>query len=129
MFEIGVPNAHNEVSLTQAAVKSRQAVQIDESVTMSDILNQAVSALNDKLSAADFDSSAKFDIAGEGAIVMDAGGARISDEAADVTLSADAETFQAILEGEMNPTSAFMTGKLSVDGDMGVAMKLASVLA
>ncbi len=44
-------------------------------------------------------------------------------------MSADAETFQAIFEGDMNPTSAFMTGKLKVDGDMGMAMKLASVLA
>ena len=31
---------------------------------------------------------------------------------------------QEILSGELNPTSAFMTGKLSVDGDMGKAMAL-----
>ena len=46
-----------------------------------------------------------------------------------MTLSADAETFKEILDGETNPTSAFMTGKLKVDGDMGMAMKLAAVLA
>lgn len=96
---------------------------------MSDIVNQAVAILNEKLSAADFDGTAKFDIAGEGAITMDSTGARAADEEADVTLSADADTFQSILEGETNPTSAFMTGKLTVDGDMGMAMKLASVLA
>ena len=96
---------------------------------MSDILTAAVAELNDKIAAAGFDSTAKFAIEGEGAILMDSDGARISDDAADVTLSADADTFRAILDGEMNPTSAFMTGKLSVDGDMGVAMKLASVLA
>jgi putative sterol carrier protein len=28
----------------------------------------------------------------------------------------------------MNPTMAFMTGKLSVDGNMGLAMKLGAVL-
>jgi putative sterol carrier protein len=61
--------------------------------------------------------------------MMDSSGARVGDEPADVTLSADADTFRAIFEGDLNPTSAFMTGKLSVDGDMGVAMKLASVLA
>ena len=65
----------------------------------------------------------------DGYPVLDASGARVSDEDADVTLSADADTFQAIISGELNPTSAFMTGKLSVDGDMGMAMKLASVLA
>jgi putative sterol carrier protein len=29
----------------------------------------------------------------------------------------------------MNPTMAFMTGKLSVDGNMGLAMKLGGVLS
>jgi putative sterol carrier protein len=96
---------------------------------MSEIVNQAVAILNEKLSAADFDGTAKFDIAGEGAIMMDSTGARVADEAADVTLSADADTFQSILEGDTNPTAAFMSGKLSVDGDMGMAMKLAAVLA
>ncbi len=37
--------------------------------------------------------------------------------------------FRAILDGDMNPTMAFMTGKLSVDGVMGLAMKLGSVLS
>ena len=96
---------------------------------MSEILEKAASELNEKLSSGGFDGSAKFAIADLGAIVLDGSGARISDEDTDVTLSADAETFEAILTGDMNPTSAFMTGKLAVDGDMGIAMKLASVLA
>ena len=96
---------------------------------MSDIVNEAVTALNEKLAASDFDGTAKFDIEGEGAVMIDANGARAGDEEADVTLSADAETFQSILEGETNSTAAFMTGKLKVDGDMGMAMKLASVLS
>ncbi len=96
---------------------------------MSDFLDQAATELNEKIAAAGFDSTAKFAIEGEGAIMMDSDGARVADEDADVTLSADADTFRAIFEGDLNPTSAFMTGKLSVDGDMGVAMKLASVLA
>lgn len=96
---------------------------------MSDIVNQAVVALNEKLAGADFDGTAKFDIEGEGAVMIDSTGARAADETADVTLSADADTFKEILDGETNPTAAFMTGKLKVDGDMGMAMKLASVLA
>lgn len=95
---------------------------------MSDIVNEAVVVLNEKLSGSDFDGSAKFDIEGEGTVMMDETGARAGDEEADVTLSADAETFQSILEGDTNPTSAFMTGKLKIDGDMGMAMKLAAVL-
>ncbi|WP_406644420.1 SCP2 sterol-binding domain-containing protein [Aliisedimentitalea scapharcae] len=96
---------------------------------MSDILEQAAAELNEKISASGFDASAKFAIADLGTIVLDANGARVSDDDADVTLSADTETFQAILTGELNPTSAFMTGKLTVDGDMGIAMQLASALA
>lgn len=98
-------------------------------ITMSDIITAAVAALNAKLGDADFDGSAKFAIEGEGSVVIDASGARASDEDTDVTLSADTETFQSIMEGDLNPTAAFMTGKLSVDGDMGMAMKLGSVLA
>ena len=41
----------------------------------------------------------------------------------------NAEYLRAILEGDMNPTTAFMTGKLSVDGSMGMAMKLGSALS
>ena len=61
--------------------------------------------------------------------MLDASGARAADEAADVTLSADAETFQAILEGDTDPTVAFMSGKLTVDGDMAMAMALGAVLS
>jgi putative sterol carrier protein len=34
------------------------------------------------------------------------------------------ETFEKITSGEQNATSAYMTGKLKVKGDMGAAMKL-----
>ncbi|EDZ41551.1 MAG: SCP2 sterol-binding domain-containing protein [Planktotalea sp.] len=96
---------------------------------MSDIINAAVTALNEKLAGAGFDGSAKFEIEGEGTVRIDETGASASEADADVTLTADAETFQAILEGEQNATAAFMTGKLSVDGDMGMAMKLGAVLS
>lgn len=95
---------------------------------MSDVIEAAVAAMAKKVTGG-FDGSAKFVISGEGAIMLDGDGVRAADEPADVTLTADADTFRAILEGELNPTSAFMTGKLSVDGDMGMAMRLGSVLA
>ena len=95
---------------------------------MSDVVNEAVAALNAKMDGAGFDGTAKFDIEGEGAIIIDENGARAGDDDADVTLTASTETFKAILDGELNPTTAFMTGKLSVDGDMGMAMKLSGVL-
>lgn len=95
---------------------------------MSDIVNQAVAALTEKLGGASVDGTVKFEIEGEGGVLIDSDGVRASDDAADVTLSADTETFMSIMSGDLNPTSAFMTGKLSIDGDMGMAMKLATVL-
>lgn len=94
---------------------------------MSDVIEAAVAALNEKMSGG-FASVAKFVIEGEGAIIVDGDGARAGDDEAEVTLSADADTFQAILAGTENPTAAFMSGKLTVDGDMGLAMQLGSVL-
>jgi putative sterol carrier protein len=96
---------------------------------MSEVVTQAVAALNAKMDGAGFDGTAKFTIEDEGSILIDSDGARASDEDADVTLTATTDVFKAILDGEMNPTTAFMTGKLSVDGDMGQAMKLSGVLS
>ena len=94
---------------------------------MSDIIAAAVTALSAKVSS--FDGVAKFVITGEGAIMMDHAGVRAGDEPADVTLTADADVFKGILSGDVNPTMAFMSGKLSVDGSIGLAMKLAGVLS
>ena len=95
---------------------------------MSDVVTEAVSRLNEKMGGTGFDGSAKFVIEGEGSLIIDEGGARAGDGEAAVTLTADTETFRAILAGEENPTVAYMSGKLRLDGDMGMAMKLAGVL-
>ena len=43
---------------------------------------------------------------------------------ADSTFSTTEESFEKIVAGEQNPTTAYMTGKLKIKGDMGAAMKL-----
>lgn len=93
------------------------------------VIDHAVAALSEKLSGG-FDGSAKFVIGDEGAVILDGSGVRAAEEGeeADVTMTADSDTFQDILAGELNPTAAFMSGKLKIDGDMGTAMKLGSVL-
>lgn len=95
---------------------------------MSAVIDTAVAALAAKLPNG-FDGSAKFVIEDEGAIVVDQDGVRAGDDDVDVTLTATAEVFQDMLNGALNPASAFMTGKLSVDGDMGAAMRLGSALS
>ena len=95
---------------------------------MSDVIAAALAALKEKMPNG-FDGSAKVVIPGEGSILLDADGVREGDEEADVTLTAAAEVFQGIMAGEMNATMAFMTGKLTVDGNMGLAMKLGAALS
>ncbi len=60
---------------------------------MSDVITAAVAALNEKMSGG-FDGTAKFVIEGEGAVMIDGDGVRAGDDEADVTLTADADTFQ-----------------------------------
>jgi len=96
---------------------------------MSDILNDLVSALNENLDTDALKGSIKLAITDEGAVMIDDDGIRIADEDADCTLGTDAETMQGLLAGDVDPTSAFMMGKLKVDGDMGVAMSLSAALA
>lgn len=94
---------------------------------MSEMIDTAVKTLQEKLSDG-FDGTAKFVIGDEGSIIVDSAGVRAGDDDADVTLTADADTFREILDGELDPTAAFMGGRLTVDGDMGLAMKLGTVL-
>ena len=69
-----------------------------------------------------------FDIDGAGMWRVDVTDGNVSvtegEGEADVTIRASEETFQAIASGEQNPTTAYMTGKLKVEGDMGAALKL-----
>jgi putative sterol carrier protein len=96
---------------------------------MTDIMDHAVEAIEKKLEGTVFDGSAKFEIEGQGSVIIDASGVRVSDDETEVTLSANLETFQEILEGDLDSTAAFMTGRLKLDGDMSTAMRLASVLS
>ena len=96
---------------------------------MSAILDQAVEQLNKRMQGRGFDGTAMFVLTGEGSIFVDRGEARAGEGPADVTLTASPDTFRDILSGALNPTSAFMSGKLALDGDMSAAMRLASALA
>jgi putative sterol carrier protein len=73
----------------------------------------------------------KFDFGDAGKIFLDGGAGKVSaeDAAADTTIKVKLEDFVDMAGGKLDPTSAFMQGKLKVEGDMGVAMQLQSVMA
>ncbi len=80
-------------------------------------------------SSAGMTNSYLFDIEGEGqwlVKVADGDDRRVTegDGDADATITTTGETFEKIVSGEQNPTTAYMTGKLKIKGDMGAAMKL-----
>lgn len=46
-----------------------------------------------------------------------------------VTITMQADDFKALADGTLNPMSAFMSGKLSVTGDMTMALKLQTLMS
>ena len=80
--------------------------------------------------ASDLTASYRFDIAGAGAgtwrVDVDAGTVTVtqSDEPADCAIATDEQTFLAVVEGRQSPIGAYMTGKIKVEGDMGLALRL-----
>jgi putative sterol carrier protein len=77
----------------------------------------------------------KIDFGGDqGAILLDGAGEQVSDiasdvNAADTTIKVAWDDWQAMAAGQLDGMTAFMTGKLKIEGDMSNAMQLQGVLA
>lgn len=75
----------------------------------------------------------KFDCGADGVVYID--GVAVpntvdnADRAADCTVAITLANLSAMLSGELDPATAFMSGRIKVDGDLGVAMKLQRVVA
>ncbi|MGB7180839.1 MAG: SCP2 sterol-binding domain-containing protein [Burkholderiaceae bacterium] len=95
---------------------------------MSEFINTMVTAINAKLGDDGFDSSVKLNVKDEGCVVIDDTGARAADDDTACTLVADKDTFNGLFDGSVNAMQAVMGGKLAIEGDMSVAMKLGKIL-
>jgi len=74
----------------------------------------------------------KIDFGGdEGVVYMDGANSLVSDadDAADTTIKVSWEDFQSLASGGLDGMTAFMTGKLKVEGDMSNAMQLQGVFS
>jgi putative sterol carrier protein len=82
-------------------------------------------------------ASVKFDFGPDGAIHVDGSvvppqvsylGISNNDQEAACTIRIALADFRQLLDGELDPTTAFLLGKLKVEGAMGIALKLQSAL-
>lgn len=82
--------------------------------------------------ATNLTASYRFDIEGAGSwrVDVDNGAVTVStsQDPADCVIATDESTFLGVVNGEQNPMGAFMTGKIRVEGDMGLALGLRDLL-
>ncbi len=82
--------------------------------------------------AAPLGHTVRFDLGGDGTIFWDGTGAApiITNmaEAAETTIIISLADLEALSSGGLDATMAYMTGKLKIEGSMGVAMKIGQVL-
>jgi putative sterol carrier protein len=96
-------------------------------------LNAATKVLREKVgSDSGLGTTLKFDCGSEGVVLIH--GAVVpnvvsnDDGEADCTIALSMDTLGRLLLRELDPTTAFMMGKLKVSGDMSVAMRLQHLL-
>ena len=74
----------------------------------------------------------KFDFGDDGVLFIDGASTpnqvTNEDAEADTTVTMSLDDFKEMAKGELDPTAAFMMGKIKVSGDMTVAMKLSQVI-
>jgi putative sterol carrier protein len=73
----------------------------------------------------------KLDFGSEGVVLLDGAGQEISEEdgGADTTIKVAWDDWEQMASGQLDGMTAFMTGKLKIEGDMSNAMQLQGVLA
>ena len=73
----------------------------------------------------------KLDFGDNGTIMLDGVGNTVTEDdgAADTTIKITWDDWQAMADGQLDGMTAFMTGKLKVEGDMSNAMQLQGVLS
>lgn len=81
-----------------------------------------IEPINSKLKFMVGDDAIMVDGTGESNVVTD------SNDDADCVISCSAETFMKLKSGDLNPMMAVMSGKVKIKGDMGLAMKVQSLI-
>ena len=91
-------------------------------------LQSIADGMKSKVASSGFDRSVKFDTGVDGVLVIKNGEVSTADSDADCTIKISLDDFESLVAGDLNPTMAFMTGKIKVEGDMSVAMALSQLI-
>ncbi|MEP4766533.1 MAG: SCP2 sterol-binding domain-containing protein [Roseibium sp.] len=91
-------------------------------------LEQLTNDIRSKVAGGGIEESVKFDLGDTGTVFIQGSDVTNDNSDADCTITMSAEDLADMLSGELNPTAAFMGGKMQVEGDMSVAMKLGSIV-
>ena len=91
-------------------------------------IQQIAEQIKPKVESSGFDRSVKFDTGADGVIVIDGATISTTDQDADCTIRLSLSDLEDLISGELSPTTAFMTGKIKVEGDMSVAMALSQFI-
>jgi putative sterol carrier protein len=84
--------------------------------------------MKSRVASAGFEHSVKFDTGSDGVIVIDGATVSNTDAPTDCTVKLSLDDLDSLIAGDLNPTMAFMSGKIKVEGDMSVAMALSQLL-
>ncbi|GHC64414.1 SCP2 sterol-binding domain-containing protein [Limoniibacter endophyticus] len=86
------------------------------------------SQIQSKLDGSGFSRNVKLDLGSDGVIVLDGEVVSTENSDADCLIEVSKDNLEKIVAGDLNPTTAAMTGKMKIKGDMSAAMALAGVL-
>lgn len=97
-------------------------------------LEDLTTEIRDKAQSMDANGKTiKIDLQGDGTIFIDGTTTPPTvsndDNEADVTLIISEENFESLIDGSLNPQMAFMMGKLKIDGDMSLALKMGDLFS
>ncbi|MFQ5425942.1 MAG: SCP2 sterol-binding domain-containing protein [Gaiellales bacterium] len=102
---------------------------------MSDRINEFFATVEQRASPEQLDgveASYRFDVTDVGSWHIDVRDRKMTvtqgEHPADCVISASEDTFEKIARGDQNPATALMLGKIKVDGDLSLALKLKDLI-
>ena len=103
---------------------------------MSPLITKATDYVNAKLSERSFDGNIRIRIEDAGEIIVDSTGARPASQPGqnsqqaghECLVTTDQATFSAVLDGHLDPMTAYLSGRLQVKGDMGAIARFGNAL-